>query len=105
MPRGTLVLADRSLVPVQLEPAQGVEDLLDVLRSRALAVGVLDPEDQRTAPVACDEPVVECRARAADVQRACRRGGESNSKGLLQGADRCACFHSGCAGQCRRARS
>ena len=41
---GTLGLAHRALVPVELEPAQRVQDLLDVLRGRALAVGVLDPQ-------------------------------------------------------------
>ena len=44
-----LGLAHRALVPVELEPAQGVEDLLDVLGSRALAVGVLDPEHEGSA--------------------------------------------------------
>ena len=68
-----LDLADRPLVPVELQPAQGVEDLLDVLRSGALAVGVLDPQDQSPprpraksqlysavlAPPMCSAPVGE----------------------------------------------
>ncbi len=92
---GPLVLADRALVPVELEPAQRVEDLGDVLVGGPLAVGVLDPQDELPARAPGREPVVERRPRAADVQRACRRGGESNSNGGSQGADRGGCFHSG----------
>ena len=44
---GALGLEDRALVPVELQPAQGVEDLLDVLRGRALAVGIFDPQHER----------------------------------------------------------
>src|SRR5262249_23385768 len=54
---GALALADRALVPVELEPAQGVEDLLDVLRGRALAVGVLDAEHHLSPTAAREEPV------------------------------------------------
>ena len=46
---GALGLQDRALVPVELQPAQRVEDLLDVLRRRALAVGVLDPQHELAA--------------------------------------------------------
>ena len=67
------------LVPVELEPAQGVEDLLDVLRRRALAVGVLDPEQELAAAAAGQEPVVQCRPRTPDVQGARRRGSESHA--------------------------
>ena len=71
-------LRDRALVAVELEPAQRVEDLLDVLGGRALAVGVLDAQDERPAGVPREEPVVERGARAADVQRAGRRGSEAD---------------------------
>src|SRR6185295_13432798 len=54
-----LGLGDRPLVPVELEPAEGVEDLLDVLRGRALAVGVLYPQHQLAVGVARRQPVVE----------------------------------------------
>ena len=94
MTRRPLELTDRALVPVELEPAQRVEDLLDVLGGRPLTVGVLDPEHQRSARSPGREPVVQCRPRAADVERTCWRGGESNSKGIFH-ADRGACFHSG----------
>ncbi len=76
---GARDLRDRPLVVVDLQPAQRVEDLLDVLGRRALAVGVLDAQDQRAALAARDEPVVERRARAADVQLSRRAGGEANA--------------------------
>ena len=61
-------------VPVELEPAQRVEDLLDVLGGRALAVGVLDAQHELAARAAGEQPVVQCRPRAADVQDARGRG-------------------------------
>ncbi len=76
---GALVLAHRPLVPVELEPAQRVEDLLDVLGGRALAVGVLDPQDHLSPAPAGEEPVVQCRPRSPDVQGARRRRGEANA--------------------------
>src|SRR5439155_20040303 len=76
-----LGLREGALVPVELEPAQRVVDLVDVLRSRALAVRVLDTQHERAARMPRDEPVVQCRPRSADVQRAGRRGGEPDSHG------------------------
>ena len=72
-------LGERALVPVELQPAQRVEDLLDVLLGRALAVGVLDAQDEAAASVAGGEPVVERRPRPTDMQGAGRRGGEPES--------------------------
>jgi hypothetical protein len=43
---GALRLEDRALVVGQPEPIQRLEDLLDVLRGRALAVRILDPQDE-----------------------------------------------------------
>ncbi len=74
---GARNLADRPLVVVQAEPAQGVEDLLDVLRGRALAVGIFDAQDERPAVVPREQPVVQRRASTADVQRAGRRRSEA----------------------------
>jgi hypothetical protein len=45
---GPIGLAQRALVPVQLQPAERVQDLLDILRGGALAVGVLDPHKKLT---------------------------------------------------------
>ena len=83
MALSALGLRDRPLVPVELEPAQRIEDLLDVLRGRALAVRVLDPQHERPARSAGHEPVVECGAGASDVQGAVgdganRRRGEAD---------------------------
>ena len=39
-------LEDGLAVPVDAEPPQRLEDLLDVLGGRALAVGVLDPQHE-----------------------------------------------------------
>ncbi len=73
-----LRLQDRALVPVELEPAQRVEDLLDVLGRRALAVGVLDAQHHLAPFVAGEQPVEQRRAGAADVQRAGWRWSEAN---------------------------
>ena len=74
---GARDLADRALVVVEPQPAQRVEDLLDVLGGRALAVGIFDAQDERPAVVSREQPVVQRRARAADVQRA--RSGKERS--------------------------
>ena len=77
---GAAGLGDRALVVGEAEPLHRVEDLVDVVRGRALAVGVLDPQDQRPGGrVAGGEPVVECRARSADVQGTGRRRRESKA--------------------------
>ena len=76
---GVLALVDRPLVPVDPQPLERVEDLLDVLRRGALAVRVLDPEHELPVRAAGQKPVVQCRARAADVQLAGWRRREANS--------------------------
>src|SRR5262249_60483983 len=58
----------RAFVPVRLEPAQRVDDVLDVLVGGPRAVGVLDAQDERPAVMPRVEPVEERRARAADVE-------------------------------------
>ena len=77
MALGALELAHRLAVPVEAEPAQPVENGVDRLRRRALAVGVLDAQQELAADVLGVEPVEQRRARAADVQEAGRRGGEA----------------------------
>src|SRR6202035_597584 len=74
---GPFALEDRPLIPIELEPAQGVEDLLDVLGGGALAVGVLDAQYERPAAVLGEQPVEQRCAGAPDVQRA--RGGWSKA--------------------------
>ena len=75
-------------VPVDAEPAQRLEDLLDVLGRGALAVGVLDPQDELAARAAGEEPVVQCRPRAADVQRAGRRRSEADAHAGMHAQNR-----------------
>ena len=47
MALGSLGLEHRPLVPVEVQPAQRVEDLLDVLGCRSLAIGIFDPQHER----------------------------------------------------------
>ena len=70
-------LMHRLAVPVELEPAQAVEDGVDRRLGRALAVGVLDAEAEQPAVVAREQPVEQRGARPADVQEAGRRGRET----------------------------
>jgi hypothetical protein len=74
-------LHERALVPVQAEPPQRVEDLLDGLGRRALPVGVLDAQQVAAAVVAGLQPVEERRPGAADVEVAGGRGSEADAHG------------------------
>ena len=56
------------------EPAQRLEDLLDVLGRRALAVGVLDAQHELARP--CRAPGASCTAPCARRRCAARRSGE-----------------------------
>ena len=90
MARGAGELEDRLAVPVEPEPAQPVEDGVDRRLGRALAVGVLDPQQHRAAGAARIQPVEQRRAGAADMQEAGGRGGKAGDDGIepLSGADR-----------------
>ncbi|MBP1770726.1 MAG: hypothetical protein H6P96_1344 [Candidatus Aminicenantes bacterium] len=72
-------LEDGLLVPVEAEPLEIFEDLLEEAGLRALQVRVLDPDEETAARVAGEEPVEDGRPGASDVEEACRRGGEANS--------------------------
>src|SRR5207248_9344423 len=52
-------------------------------RSRALAVGVLDAQHEGPAVLSRKKPVVQCRPRAADVQRPRRGRREADSHALF----------------------
>ena len=54
-------------------------------RRRALAVGILDAQDEGAAMVARQQPVEQGRARIADVQVAGRAGSEANPHGRGSG--------------------
>ena len=73
-------LAD-SLVPVQAEPGQGVEDRVEGLLRVAGGVGVLNAEDEGAAGVARVGPVEQAGAHHADVRGARRGGAEAHTDG------------------------
>ncbi len=58
-----------SLVPVEAEPMQPIEDVALVLHGGAGHVGVLEPQDEGPARVAGEEVVEQRRPGRADMQR------------------------------------
>ena len=68
-----------AFVPVDAEPVQGVEHLVERLFGVACGVGVLDAEDELTAGVACVGPVEEGGAHHAHVRGAGGRGAETHA--------------------------
>ena len=81
--RAALALEHRTLVPVELEPAQRVDDRGHVLGARALAVGVLDPQHELPLLVTREQPVEQRRAGPADVQLPRGRRREANPHNRL----------------------
>ena len=75
-------LVERLAVPVELEPLEPVEDGCDGGLGGALAVGVLDAQQEFAAGVAGIEPVEQRRARPADMQIAGGRGRKARDDGL-----------------------
>jgi hypothetical protein len=69
-------LEERALVPVEAEPGEAVEIFGDRCLRRALAIGVLEAQDEPPAVVACKQPVEQRGARTADVQVAGGTGGK-----------------------------
>ena len=63
----------RALVPLQAEPAQGVEDLLLAVLAEARPVGVLDAQHELAALLADEGEVEERDVRRADVRVTGRR--------------------------------
>src|SRR5690606_22544937 len=74
-------LVDRAFVVVQAQPVHRLQDRVDGLLRAALAVGVLDAQDELPAAAARLQPAVKRRARAADVQVAGGTGGEAGAAG------------------------
>jgi len=72
-------LEERALVPVETHPAEAVDDRLDRLGRRALAVRVLDAEHERAAAAAGEQPVEQRRARVAHMELAGRAGSEADA--------------------------
>src|SRR5690606_5134008 len=76
-----LGLVDRALVVVQAQPGHGVEDRVDRGLGAALAIGILDPQDELAAAMARLQPAIQRGTRAADVQVAGGTGGEAGAAG------------------------
>jgi hypothetical protein len=81
VPRRARELIDGLAVPVDAEPGEPVENGLDRRLRRALAVGVLDPQQHFSATPACVKPVEQRGARATDMQKAGGRGGKAGDDG------------------------
>ena len=77
MAGGAVELAERFAIPVEPEPGEPVKDRLAVFGGGAGAVCILDPQEEPPAAAARKKPVEERGARAADMQRAGRRGGKA----------------------------
>ena len=72
-------LVDGRLVPREAEPLHGADDGLDGLGRGALAVGVLDAQEELPALVAGKEPVEDGRPDVADVHVPGRAGRKARS--------------------------
>ena len=81
MARRTGELVNGVAVPPDAEPGEPVEDRGDRGLGRALAVGILDAEQHLAAAPTRIEPVEQRGARAADVQKAGRRGRKARDDG------------------------
>jgi deoxyribonuclease IV len=87
--RRSLGLEHRALVPIEVQPAQRVEDLLDVLGCRSLPIGIFDPQYERprlaVRPVrvaAGEQPVIQGRPGTTDVKCPGRGWSETNAHDL-----------------------
>src|SRR5450432_3692805 len=62
-----------AFVPVEPEPAQSFDLLVDAGRGLAVLVGVFDAEDERAAHVTGEQPVEDGGANVSNVRRPRRR--------------------------------
>ena len=85
---GALALADWTLVPHDAEPLQVPEDPAGVLVARR--VGVVDPQQQRPAPLVREAAVRDGRQRVAEMERARRARREADAR-----CHRARCYASG----------
>ena len=84
--RRALELIDDIAVPSEAEPGKPVENGGNRRIGRALAVGVLDPQQHLAARVVRIEPVEQRRAGAADMQKTRRRRREAGDHRVWHGA-------------------
>jgi hypothetical protein len=71
----------RAFVPVDAQPAQGVEDLLFGLAGRTQLVGVFDPQDELTAVLLGKAVVEQCDVSGAYVGVPGRRWRDARADG------------------------
>ncbi len=70
----------RTLIPIDADPAEPVEDPLDGVLDVPLLVGVVDPQDELAAAVVSrQQPVEQGRPDPADVQEPRRAGREASA--------------------------
>ena len=82
MALGAGELVERLAVPLQAQPLEGVDQGIGGGLRGALAVGVLDAQQELAAGVARIEPVEQRRARPADVEVARGRGSKAGDDGV-----------------------
>src|ERR1051326_3056214 len=66
------------LVPVKTEPLEIRLDRRDEFFPRALAIGVVEPQQKPPAALAREQPIDQRRASVAEMQPAGRTGGETD---------------------------
>jgi hypothetical protein len=81
-------LEHRRLVGREAEPGEALQDDVHGLLGAALAVGVLDAQEEGAAMVAGEEVVEQGGAGAADMEQAGGAGGEAGSDGHAGGVKR-----------------
>ncbi len=74
-------LVDRAFVVVQAQPVHRLQNRVDGGLGAALAIGVLDAQDEVAATVPRLQPAIQRSARTADVQIAGGTGGETGTAG------------------------
>ena len=68
-----------ALVPVEAQPLQGLDDLVEGLLGVAGGIRVFDAEDEGSSRVAGVGPVEQARTDHADVRGSCGRGAEADA--------------------------
>src|SRR5437899_1687900 len=66
------VPADGSLIPIQPEPAQAIQDDIDGFLRVSRDIRVFDAENERAAGMSCIKPIEQSRPCPANVQEPCR---------------------------------
>ena len=77
VPRGAFELVGDLAVVLEIEPGEAIEDGVDRFRRGTGAVGVFDTQQIFAAHSLGEQPVKQRSSRAANMEVACRRGGET----------------------------